>query len=360
MRHLWTLVLAAILAMGVSSAFAQAPGVPPVAPQADSAAGSDGQGGAFFARLQQIAEQINTRLTTDVSSGMYQAGVAAAGALTSPALSVAGVLALIYLLVEVIKAMASKTSMVQVLFDVVLPVIVVAALINDYAGKMGSFQQFLNILSNLTPSLFKGLMAYFSSALEMVSRAMTQANDNLFKWSNLTDLRKLIAPIIDFLATLAFCILILYILISGLAEIVALFLLGPFLFAIGVAFGPMFIAALVTPWTRSYFEKWLGFIVASAMVTGVAGIAIQIASSVFASMKFGASASDMPVAISLAIGAIMLMSINAVLGQIPSIASALVPGTLGVSKTGGGAIDAGTKKSLKVALGGVKAMVKRA
>lgn len=298
-------------------------------------------GGGFFSGLENIAERIKEKVNDKIGENFLTKGMVFSEKLTVVALSLGGGLAFIYLLVEMIKSMGGRGDPpMYVLMDTALPIGIAAALIKEYANHIQNFRSLLDSVTSVAPAPMEGLAHFFSSTMSMLGHAIAGAYDNA-GWGNLLG-------VVDLIATVLFCLPMLYILFAGLGEIVAILLLGPFLFAVGAAFGPVFIATLVTPWTRDYFGKWVGFMVAAQMVTGVAGVAIGIAAAAFEAMNFTSvepGANEIPVAVSLGIAAIMLMSVNAILGQIPSIASALVPGTIGASKSGAGQMTQAVKNS---------------
>lgn len=331
MKLLLTLVF--LVSLCVASFTASAQDISGIPDQSNSApengAPALGKHGAFFTGLEHIATQVASRVNSGVNSGLFEQGLTIGMGLKTTALSFGGALALVYLLFEAFKSFSGKGDpLMNVLMDIGLPVMVAAVLINNYDTHMRNFALFLNEIASHGGNPIQGVVTFFSSALGMIGSALNQAISNFFKMNSFY---QMLGATLDLLAVVLFCIPMIYIVIAGLAEIAAVILLGPFLFAVGAAFGPIFIVTIVTPWTKDYFGKWLGFLVGSAMVTGVTGVAIQIASTVFSNMHFNDLTSPgEPVALSLGIGAILLMSVNSILGQIPGIASALVPGTIGV------------------------------
>jgi len=317
---------------------------------ADPAAPS--QSGAFFLHLDGIAGFLERKLSgmNAISEGFLAQGRMVAGQLTNVALSLGGILALLYLFAEAIKSLAGRgDSPLHIFGDIALPVVLVVALIQGYDAHLENLRSFFtSVLTQIGENPIGGIVKYFGSALAMIGTAFKAAISSVPGISLSWDF---VLPLLDVLVVFLFLLPVLFIIIISLAELVAVLLLGPFLFAVGAAFGPLFIATLVTPWTRPYFNKWLGFMVGAWMVSAVASVAISIASTIFATMNFDTTTSGVPVAVSLAIGTIMLVSVNAVLGQIPHIATALVPGSIGVTQSGGQRIPGSAKSAMSTIKG---------
>jgi type IV secretory pathway VirB6-like protein len=138
-------------------------------------------------------------------------------------------------------------------------------------------------------------------------------------------------------------------LLISIADVLGLLLLGPFLFAIGIAFGPLMIAGLVTPWTRDYFKKWVQFLVLSAALQAVLTVIISIATTVIGEVKNQMMKSDQPTAVSLFILTILVMLVSSLISQAPAVASAMFPGHIGADSGGGDAANKAAKHVAKAA-----------
>ena len=307
--------------------------------------------GGFFDSLKHVGTMLSKRISSLSTDQFTQTGMGYAGALTTPALMIAGSLSLIYLLFEAVQYLANRsTAPLQIALDVGIPAILAAALISNYSSRMSEFNALLDILRNIggnPAGIIDNVVKLYSSVLELVSTCITNAfqavgKEALSAITSLGTKSNVMLSLVDLIATILFALLIVALVLLGLAEIVGLLLMGPFLFAVGVAFGPIFLAGLVTPWTRDYTARWIGFIVSAAVLTGVMGIIIGISVTVFNTLGFQAvTATDMPTAGHLAIAAVVLMAINSLIAQAPAIASAITPGTFGERNTAGNAVAAG-------------------
>lgn len=293
------------------------------------------QGGGFFSGLENIGAAMQNRLSYGVAESMSRTGFSIAESLRAPALTIGGALALAYLMYRLVQSFGPDGDPISLIFkEVAIPAMIAAALINDYGARMADFQQVLMVLDGINPNPLPAIVTYFTKALSMAGAAISTSYTNVYNVMSLAGVLQATfwMAVLDVIATMALVIPVILIILFGLAEVAGIVLLGPFLFAVGIAFGPIFLALMVVPWTQDYLGKWLGFIVAAKMVSAVAGVVVLIASQIFSQMFVQLDGT--PVAASLALVAIMLLAINSILGQIPSIASALVPGTLGSS--GGG------------------------
>jgi len=345
------LCISLVLSCGASQAQPAGPSQPPAA---------ENIGGGFFNNLYGAANQIKEKASAGVFDTLFNAGLAFARPTVTWALAAAGSLMLVYLMAETLQFMSGRNgSITQLLFDVSLPAALAAYLILNYenlimqfAGSSGFLGQIRNIGGDATLTV----MDMIGAVLKLISDAISQS------WSGLTKafsvgpnvIGAILGGVADVLGTILFSLVIIALCFSSLAEILGLLLLGPFLCAVGVAFGPIFCASLVTPWTRDYFGKWVGFVVGTAVLTGVLAICISIATSLFATFNFASVAGESsPNATTLLIAAIMLMSVNSLISQAPSIASALVPGSIGASRGSAASIHQGwqTTKGKAAAIG---------
>lgn len=309
--------------------------------------------GGFFDSLKHIGTVLSRRISELSTDQFTQAGMGYAGKLTTPALMIAGSLSLIYLFYEALHYLANRsTAPLQIALDVGIPAILAAALISNYASRMSEFNALLDILRNIggdPAGIIDNVVKLYSSVFELISICIANAfkavgSEALSAFTSLGANSSVLLSIVDLIITLLFAMLIVALVLLGLAEIIGLLLMGPFLFAVGVAFGPIFLAGLVTPWTRDYTARWIGFIISAAVLTGIMGIIIGLSATVFNTLGFQSvteSATEMPTAGHLAIAAIVLMAVNSLIAQAPAIASAITPGTFGARNTAGSAVTAG-------------------
>lgn len=298
--------------------------------------------GDFFSSMTgavaEFSKDADEKLPARLASAGYE--IAASPTTKNAALTLAGSLALLYLLYEVVQFLSGHTrSMLQVVVDIGFPVTIAAALIVNYQDQMLSFDKMLDIFRKLGgANPIQSIMDMYGAVFGNIGSAINTTLDNLSDWATaVTDSNKYMTYVLDAVAVLFFSIAIAFLLISGIAEVVGLLLLGPFLFAVGVAFGPLMIAGIVTPWTRDYFTKWLQYIVISAGLTGVINVIFGVATQLLKEISRADFTTGEPTAVQLVVVTIVLLTINNMISQAPSIASALFPGHVGASKGASGA-----------------------
>jgi hypothetical protein len=317
--------------------------VPSYAQTNSSTATPPASSGTFFSGMQNVATQLAARLSSSTADAMAAKGMEYAEKVKNPALAIGGALALLYLFVEAVSHIggSGKSSMLNVIFDIAVPAMIASFLIGNYPLFIDKVGQLLNVFKFQDGGIVNSIASYYGTILYMISDAILQS-------LNAITLKNLWSSLIDVLASILFSMMILTITFISLADLIGLVLMGPFLFAVGVAFGPLMIASIVTPWTRPYFTKWVGFIVGTAVLTGIVTIVLNIAMKLFSTEALGFSHYDnaTPTAVNLAIALIMIMAVNSLITQAPSIASALVPGQIGATKADAGKSAAGAGESM--------------
>lgn len=302
------------------------------------------QAGGFFESLDGAVREVGRKAGTNLTTAMKETGYTVARSLTPMALMIGGGLGLIFLLYEVMQFLSGRTnSMLVVLFDVGIPCVFAVAFITAYPTLLPKFEAVLDVFRNLGTSSggttpFDGILNVYASVFKLIAQAVKTAFSNGITLTQLVkDPGKFTVNLIDLFVTILFCLVILFVLLTGIAEVLGLLLIGPFLFSVGVAFGPVMIAGLVTPWTRDYFSKWVQFLVISAGLQGVINVIFSIAQKLMQTVGVS-NTPDQPTAVSLVVILILLLTINSMVSQAPSITSALFPGHVGVAKSSGAAI----------------------
>jgi hypothetical protein len=294
----------------------------------------------FFENLEGAASKLLVTVGTNVPSELvgYAMKIAVSPAVKDNAYKIAGSLATMYFFFEIIRTLGKDgRTIVAIVVDVGIPLLIAGLLISEYAPCMKKFGYLLDAFSNIAgPNPAGNVIKMYKEVLGSIGNAISGAlslsaitKGVLGNWN---------AFALNALLTVLFSLIILAIVIMGIADVFALFLMGPFLFAIGVAFGPLLIAGIVTPWTRDYFTKWIQFIVASAVLTGVVSVIFKLSGELFTYMGMHehTKAGTESTAVSMITLAIMMLAVNNLIGQAPSIASALIPGSLGVSSGNSG------------------------
>lgn len=308
--------------------------------------------GAFFEKISSVAKTMANQNNASLAGSLFEEAIKISKKANDWAPGIAGSLLLVYLIVETINYMGGKNnSLAGVLFDAAIPAAFCAYLLVEYeklirqlAEPGAGEKSLLEFVRNIGGDPIAALMGMYSAILQMVATTIGQALSNWGMSALTSGLGGIFLGFAHTLVTLLLALVMIYILIGGIAEVVGLVLMGPFLCAVAVALGPIFIAGFATPWTREYFSKWLGFLIASAVLSGVIGVCISIATGLFSSFGFNDyTGSYTPTATSLLVAIVVVMSINSLIKQAPSIATALVPGGFGASKGAGGDMNNAVK-----------------
>ncbi len=111
--------------------------------------------------------------------------------------------------------------------------------------------------------------------------------------------------------------------IAGIMIIGAKFLLSIFLML-----GPIFVTAFIFPWSRKFFDNWIGKIIENILVMTLGVLVITSCIAIFdkfISMNPATDKDVSPIGLSLTLGVVTII-LCYVLRQIPSIAAALAGG----------------------------------
>jgi len=319
--------------------------------------------GSFFSNLEGSMREFNKKLNNDLGQTMKNYAVnEIAPRIKQPALAIGGGLALLYLLVECLQFFAgNRNSMLTVIFDVGIPCGVAVFLIQNYELRILQFDSMLDVFRMQDIGGAQGptalLMSMYGGILNDVGRAMGTLFLNVVDVGEiLTAPGSWFSSFADFLATILFTLVILYFVLTGIAEVMGLLLFGPFLSAVGIAFGPLLIVGLVTPWTTDYFKKWAQFLVISAALTGVINVILSIAGSLLGPSGLGLNqlSGQEPTAAGMIIIVVLLVTVNSLISQAPSITSALLPGTLGAQRGASEGMKKAAERSGNHAKGGAQ------
>ena len=316
--------------------------------------------GNFFQNLGDSAKEVASRVSRVSSSTLLGTAKGYASGLIGTGLSIGGALCLIYLCWKVMEHLASGgrgSPPLQILLDVAVPACLAGMFISNYGSYISSLSSLLDAIRNVaggTDGLLSNLCSMYQSIFEIVSQAFEDAFEALSEAPNPMTGDFWLA-LGDLLMTGIFSIVVCFIAMIGLAEVAGLILMGPFLFAVGVAFGPVFVAGLVTPWTREYTTKWLGFLVSAATLSGVLSVIVALATSVMRTVDVSgaAKAGGGGSAVQMCIACILLLAINSLIAQAPAVASALVPGSIGARSGAGGAVAGAAGLAAGIGLGAV-------
>ena len=108
------------------------------------------EAGGFFEKMDGAIRDVGKTAGAKLGESLKDSGKSMAASVTGTALQIAGGLALVYLLYEVLQFLSGRSkSMLQVLFDVGIPCIFAAAFIVNYPDMIERFDGLLNVFRNL-------------------------------------------------------------------------------------------------------------------------------------------------------------------------------------------------------------------
>ena len=301
----------------------------------------DARRGAFFLELERTTDFVRDRVKTVTSRDLLGAGLGIADGLIVPAMALVGGLAVLHLAVLAIDIMAGRTPALQALLDTAIPVSITTMFIGNYKTLMTPFAGLLDVLKNvgggIDATLTKLFSLYKGVFLIVAFRIFDAFGQILFSIRG--GLSGVLYALMELVLSVFFCIVIFFIALASMAQVVALIFMGPFLFAVGVAFGPICIAGLASPWTRDWIRSWFGFMVNAAALTGVTSVLVHLIVTVMDGLQLDQAffGTGPPVAAQLGTLAVLLIAFTSLLSQAPAVTSALFPGTLGARDTGGAA-----------------------
>jgi type IV secretion system protein TrbL len=281
--------------------------------------------GKSFQSLGAIGNAIGEPFR-DTDARTLQAGQSIAGGLIGSAKILAGGLALLSFLWGLALYFTKiKGTVFEVLFNAILPASLVAVLLSNY-DKFVSFVGWVAGLFNVGDpyASFASLIGKVFAAIGMGAYRTLEGFSCATQgfWPSL-------GAILDgFIGLLIYLICIVVALLAA-AEFAFVLVLGSMMVGLAVAVGPLFMASAVTPVSKGFFDKWLGFIFAAFLIKVVAGLVVKIMDGVMSNVLSAIVNPGTSVAVSALASVIMLWVLKQLVGQVPSIASALVPGTLG-------------------------------
>ncbi|WP_234265129.1 type IV secretion system protein [Hydrogenophaga sp. NFH-34] len=297
-----------------------------------------------------MADIINGVFGRNFAETIKNSALTFAGNLTATANVLGGALALVTLLWKVTLAMVSKTSVINATFEVLLFGIIAFALINNYA-------LLVNQVWDIATAALSAVGADIGSAFsDFVTAFLTPVGNAFARWQAVTSGQGFWSSLfskasLDWIGTVLMSIVIMLLIIFSIINIVGVFLMGPMFFGVGVIFGPLMIASIVSDFTRKWFDQWLNFMVGSAFLTAVAVAVLKLLTEVI-----GTTVKTIADGTSSTLGlmgvALLMASAAKLFGAVPAITDAIFPGRTGAgsaipggggsSKVGGGVAGGAT------------------
>lgn len=297
-----------------------------------SYAAEDENPGAFVEFLMSIEEAtkgvVNDALGKDFIERVKQAALSKAEATTTIALSLGGAIALLTLIWSVMILMLSRQSVVGATVEVLLYGLIAAALITQYSTLVDQiFSIAMSLLSAIGLDVGSTLSEFLQSFFLPLAAVFRRFGEDSAPWYSFEFLK----ISLDMLGTLVLTAIVIVLLLSAIVSLLSVLLVGPIFFGVGIIFGPIMIATLVSSFTRQWFNQWLNFMIGSAFLTTVAIAVVSLLTGVIGvtAQRLGAGGSGL-----LAMAGLVLLAATTgkIFESVPAITDAIFPGRTGAGR----------------------------
>lgn len=286
----------------------------------------------FFAGLA-IAFNVMTTWVVKAVLGNFAevvktAAISMSNATQPIAMALAGALALATLVWKTTVDMLQKKSPLGTVIEVLIYATITGALLTNYTKVVDQVWLLAAaLMDSVSPDGASAIGTYVVTFWDALGRVFTQIGN---EWSRV-GIWDGTVMIIDTLGALFIMIGVIFVMIMSLADIIGIFVMGPVFFSIGVVFGPIMIATFVSDFTRGWFNRWLEFLIGSAMLTTVAAVVLVLISAIVKGSMDQIGIGGNSALMSMIGIAILSLSFSKLFQSVPSITDALFPGRTGAS-----------------------------
>ena len=289
-----------------------------------------GLAGAFVDMTNWIVNGVLGNFSDTVKS----AALSMANTTNRIALSLAAALAVASLVWKVLIDMLQKKSVMGSAIEVIIYATITVALLTSYTIVVDQVWNLASaLLNSLAPNGKSAIGVYVSTFWDALGRVFTNITN---AWSKVGILSGSVL-VIDAVGALIVMIGVIFLMVTSLATIIGVFVMGPVYFGIGIVFGPVMIATFAADYTRPWFNKWFEFLVGSAMLTVVASVVLVIISAIVTGTVDRIGVGGNSALMSMIGVAILSLSFSKLFESVPAITDALFPGRTGA----GGSIASG-------------------
>ena len=314
-------LLIAILVIGISPelSFAQA-----------AAGASQGSGGLeeFMMSIENATTGlVNQSLGTAFFETIKNAALTIAAKTNSLALTIAGALAVITLIWKVMLAMLSKDSVVLATLETLILSSICFAVITQYSVLVNQIYNIADgVLSAIGMDLGATLAEFVKSFFGPVAAVYKKWTSQSSGWLSMI----FSSGTIDMFGTVILTIAIIVLLLLAMVNLLGVFIMGPIFFGIGIVFGPLMIATIVSDYTRQWFGNWLNFMVGSAFLTTVAVAVVSLLTEVIGATasQLGSGGSGI---LAMVVLTLLAATTSKIFESVPRITDAIFPGRTGAS-----------------------------
>ena len=250
------------------------------------------------------------------------ASTIASGEVMSMAKSLGGILAVIGLMFAALFAVLEGESIAGAVMEVLIKAAVVGAILTNYdAIVIVGFKAFSGAFTALSGSDSPGsILAEFIKNVLLSLYTPFKAAFTAIGCSNVVTFK--FSMLFEALVAMLFMIVGIWLLMVALLEAIFGLLAGPFILALAIAVGPLSIACSLNRLTASAFDKWLGFAISGAIMTGIAGIVLRLFSE---SMRFTSADGEVGLISVAIVNLVNVLIAGKLFGHIPDFANGLSP-----------------------------------
>jgi type IV secretory pathway VirB6-like protein len=289
--------------------------------------------------LGLVPKMIDSIFGSNLMEAFVSTALGMSAALIGGANVLAGTIAMSALLWNLLKAQVERKAALPVVTEAVILAALTAGLLASYSTVVGNIIDFGRWVQGQVGGSF-------GSATSSLFGSMFAALVNVFKqeWATVqqTKFWNLIwggaaSALIDLIVTIFFLLVAAVLMISALVEVIGVFLIGPVVVGLGVVFGPLMIATVVSSYTRDWFWHWLRFLINGALLYAIAIATMKLFSSMIGTLVSVSNGETLLMGKAIAL-AMLSAGMGKIFAGIPAMADGLFPGRTGAGSgmTSGG------------------------
>jgi hypothetical protein len=220
-----------------------------------------------------------------------------------------------------------KDNYMGVVVDSLIPIGIGVAVLKNYSQLVSGLQGIFT--SMLVGPLSGGL----TGQIAQLGRGLLNgiANGYIAEWNAMgcTSLLSTLAVYFNAFLTLLLLFISTILAVIALAELVGVLLTGSVLMGIGITVGPYFVIAGITPWSRNFMDKWLGFLMGAYFYKTLISIILALVNGVITDVVKDLSSyngtTGLPLGKVLALVGLMWI-LRHIFQGVPSIVASLIGG----------------------------------
>lgn len=280
--------------------------------------------------LEFIAPLINHVFGRDTVQIFINAALSIANGLNSFAMQLAGVLAILSIIWGVTVAVSSQKSALPVLIEVVLLSALTFLLLSNYSVIVNDLvaigQKVIEVSGASIGDAFQDFINTLIKTFMITFNASIENRGSNFEWMKM---------LVDRVIALVLMIFAFIVLMLSVKDLIGVLILGPVSIGVGVAVGPILLAGIPNGYTRQLAERWVNFMISSAMITAMVVLVLVLMKNTIMEVfvqVVGQNPESAGTTGKIVALAILIASMQQVFNKIPDMVNQLFPG---IGKVGG-------------------------